>query len=88
MMDEDKRCFTYCGDDRCNCPARSFAARVEHLEFLLRHLASPPPQRPSQLRFGTLAEKRISQRKENARRVRRITDSGGIAGISLPDGSF
>lgn len=25
-MSHDKRCFTYCGDDKCDCPARGFDA--------------------------------------------------------------
>lgn len=36
----------------------------------------------------TLAERRIRERDEFAARVRRITDAGGIAGMSGPEGFF
>lgn len=36
-MDADKRCFSYCGDDKCDCPARGFDRSLEQrivvLEF-------------------------------------------------------
>lgn len=38
--DDGKRCFTYCGDDRCNCPAREAHSILDGCALALPVLAT------------------------------------------------
>lgn len=73
MRTGGRECFTHCGDGCC-CEKRF-------------PMFGPGASRTNRL-GETLAERRIRERDEFAARVRRITDAGGIAGISGPEGFF
>lgn len=86
-MDDAKRCFTYCGDDKCDCPARGFdrslERRVETLELEMRLLRARERRHHMEtMRFGagpsrTAYSSEFPERQSSAARERQRRDGIG-----------